>query len=108
MYRKIIKAQGKDVNELEISLSYSLGGMNYFTGRPEGRGYYLHVVPQERCSLESGFTSISTTCFAGVKVLLKEVKRQSKKAELEAQALIPEWEDRLIEDVCKRNDIVLI
>lgn len=30
---------------LTISVSYHVGGMNYFSGVQETRGYYLHVTP---------------------------------------------------------------
>lgn len=32
-------------NTLEVKISYSLGGMNYFQSKVEERGLYIHVTP---------------------------------------------------------------
>jgi len=48
-------------NELEISLSYNIGGWNYFTGENKARGLQLHCTPQHRTEssrIVTGFTGI--------------------------------------------------
>jgi len=62
--------------ELRIEVKYDIGGMNYFTGRPQERGYYLHVSPVNR-SHSNGITVESYEGFSGVKKLILPVKRQS-------------------------------
>ncbi len=59
---------------LEVSVRYSLGGMNYFSGRNEGRGFYLSVMPVKK---ERGM--ISTVLFSGIKMLIHPANRFSEK-----------------------------
>lgn len=76
--KKYLKLKPNDQRntDLKLDLSYSLGGLNVFTYKQERRGYYLIVTPVERSGIMEGFTA-----FSGSKVLLKEVNRQSAKAE---------------------------
>lgn len=72
----------KDMDqEVKVSVGYELGGWGMLSGEYSRRGYYVYVQPVTR----SGGTE-SFTLFDGFKMLLKEVKRQSKKAESEAIA----------------------
>lgn len=70
-----------DKSELEVEIYYSLGGMNYFTGNVNPRGYYLSVTPvtfEDR----GGFTSISCTLlgtYSGIKTLIEPATRFNKK-----------------------------
>lgn len=69
-----------DNTHIEVSLSYSLGGVNYATGRNERRGYYLYVTPikvEER----NGYSSVRTILFGGTKMFMspQEISRKSKK-----------------------------
>ena len=92
----------RDANTLEIEVYYHLGGMNYFTGRNEPRGYYLSVTPALRYKHSTSYIS-----FTGTKILLKEVKRKSAKAEAEAEEIAKSKIDDLIAYVCTRNGIVI-
>lgn len=50
-------------NELEISLSYEIGGLCYFTGENRARGLQLHCTPQHRTEtsrIVTGFTGTYT------------------------------------------------
>lgn len=49
-----VKENSAKVTHLKIELYYDLGGMNYFTGRAENRGYYLSVTPVERGMRDGG------------------------------------------------------
>ena len=72
----------KDVDqEVKVSVGYELGGWGMLSGEYSRRGYYVYVQPVTR---RNGMESF--TLFDGFKMLLKEVKRQSKKAESEAIA----------------------
>ena len=64
-------------NYLQVEVYYSLGGMNYFSGRSESRGYYLSISPIEVGSVAGG-NLISYTAFTGYKFLLFESGRKSK------------------------------
>ena len=80
-----IKKEYLDTNKektfLKCELYYSLGGMNYFTGRTEARGYYVSVSPVER-----GDGWESYTAFSGRKKCVVECARKGKKAEAQALA----------------------
>jgi len=90
----------------KIQLYYSLGGMNYFQSVNEKRGYYFSVTPVKITKLEGGFQSEQSTAFSGTKVLILETKRQSQKGFNEAKKLVEEsnWEEKLIENVIKKNN----
>lgn len=70
-------------NRLQLSLYYSKGGANYFTGTSEARGFYASVTP---VTLDGHW--ISTSAFSGFKKLVKEAGRFSANIlpTLEAQA----------------------
>ena len=76
----------KDKTFLKCELYYSLGGMNYFTGRTEARGYYVSVSPVERETRDYGVTMESYTAFSGWKKCVVECARKGKKAEAQALA----------------------
>lgn len=99
--------ENKNANFLEIEVKYSLGGYNYFTYKSEPRGYYLSVSPVQR-STRDGIGFVSYTAFSGVKMLLLEVSRKSKKAEAEAGRLAAEKEAELIEYVCNKNNLEVL
>lgn len=40
-----LKNNIEDMDQVKISSNYSLGGMNYFTGQPTKRGYYIYFIP---------------------------------------------------------------
>lgn len=108
VYTKYIPAKGHKVNNLKVELYYSLGGMNYFTYKTEARGYYLSVTPVDRSERPQGFVCESTTLGTGIKMLIKEVKRQSPAAAEEAKNLAASQEQRLIDYVCDAEGIEVI
>lgn len=82
--RKIIDlvvGEGEDIlhrpvrKVIEIDISYTLGGQNYFTGRVDPRGYFMHVRPVDLG--EDGCRSFML--FSGYKMLVKEANRYSDK-----------------------------
>lgn len=87
---------------LRVEMYYNIGGMNYFTGRQERRGYYLSISPVTRNGIMESFTA-----YSGVKFLLKEVSRKSAKAEKQAEDLATELAPDYIDIVCRRNGVEL-
>lgn len=71
---------------LKVHLYYDKGGMNYFHGKEEKRGYYLLVQPVEFMQCDS-YQMESYVAFSGAKRLVLEVKRQSDKAYNQAVAM---------------------
>lgn len=90
--------------KIKTRIYYHLGGINYFTGNVEKRGYYLSVSP---VTVEtSGIYKIeSFTAFSGTKVLLLECNRKSYKKEIEAQNISSEKMQELINYVKVKNNI---
>ena len=97
-----LKENNQNATHLKIETYYSLGGMNYFTYKNEQRGYYLSVVPVERGNGMEGFIA-----FSGTKMLMLPVKRQSKKAEEEAEKLYETYLESLVNHVLEENNLEL-
>lgn len=100
-----VKENPAKVTHLKIELYYDLGGINYFTGREENRGYYLSVSPVEIGMRDGGITSERYTAFTGIKQNIKQVTRKSAKAEAEAEKLAADAMDNLIDYVCRKNGL---
>ena len=81
-YMKVRPNAGQ-TTDMKFDVAYSLGGINVFTHKQERRGYYLIITPVQRARNMESFTA-----FSGTKLLLKEVSRQSTKAEREATAIM--------------------
>lgn len=95
-----LKENGDKETHLCVEMDYNLGGMNYFNYQEVPRGYYLYVVP---CTLEDRGTyqTVSQVLGKGLKILLKQVARRSKKAEDTAIQIAQERKAELIAAVCK-------
>ena len=89
-------------NEIEVSIDYDIGGMNYFTGQNETRGYYFSITPYK---VERGWRSY--TAFSESKMCVLPVKRKSKSAEARADMLFDTLEEKYLADWCKRKCFVL-
>lgn len=92
---KEYKILDNKANTLQVSLYYSKGGMNYFTGVNEPRGIWLSVTPYEITEYEWGGRSKGVVAFSGVKTLIKETKRFNQK-EL----------DSIVVDEIKQKDLI--
>lgn len=90
---------------LKVELYYDLGGMNYFTGNGESRGYYLSISPVERGEIFESYTG-----FTGIKKCIKQVKRKSNKAYNEAISEINNTniEQDLIKQVCQNQGLEIV
>ncbi len=74
--RTIRLARLKTTSEkvIEVSVSYSKGGINYMTYKQEPRGYQLHVQP---LTIKDNWVTIEG--FTGVKQTIEEAKRFNRK-----------------------------
>lgn len=70
-----------DRNFIKVELSYSKGGLNYWTYKHDERGLYIHVKPVERSAdgLMEGFT-ISGQASDGYRACLQQLGRKNDKA----------------------------
>lgn len=59
---------------IQISVYYSKGGMNYFSGESSQRGFYVSVTPVQKSN-----GCISTVLFSGLKQLILNASRYSEK-----------------------------
>lgn len=101
IFKEYYKVKNSET-ELKLELNYSAGGMNYFTGNAEKRGYYLSCSPVERTE-----NSVTFKAFSGVKQLMNEVKRKSKKQETIAIEKAHQEKQELLNMVAKKNGLVL-
>lgn len=97
-----LKVNERGWTDIEVEVAYNKGGTNYFTGRYERRGYYLHVQPIER---RGGMVSFDA--YSGFKDLLKEVGRKSDKAQKEAEEIAVTEAKEWVECLCKRYHLEL-
>lgn len=64
---------------VEVKVDYRTGGMNYFQGVSQQRGYYLSVSPVKISRSECGrYSTRSYTAFSGVCKLLETATRFNK------------------------------
>lgn len=82
---------------LVTELYYSLGGMNYFTGSKEPRGYYVSVTPTR---FHEGGRSF--TAFSGIKKLVEPAKAFSAK-EFAGLVILPEVTEPLRQHVLAKR-----
>ena len=85
-----------------LHVSYSKGGMNFFSGSSEKRGYWLHCGPEKR---KDGCREF--VMFSGIKAFLLEVKRQSPKALAQAEVMAAAKERELILAVLDKGSLAL-
>ena len=100
------------VNRVECTVYYSKGGVNYFFGTTEQRGYYFSINPYQLVDhgngLFSKMTVISPTAgTSGEKTCILPVTRQSKKRYGEAKAQLDELIGRFLEPFCAKRGLVL-
>lgn len=88
----------------KVQVYYDLGGMNYFIGEVEPRGYYFSVTPVVVTNHESGGRTEVTTAFSGTKKCIYMVSRKSAKSLKDAEAIITDGAiDEMIDYVAKKN-----
>ncbi len=101
----------KDENAICLETGYSEGGHNWYNGDSERRGYYLYCTPIQIESRKTtdgrDYNTFTQVLGKGNKVLLKEVKRRSKKAEAEAELIASEKADWLLNEVLRRYGLKL-
>lgn len=87
---------------IEIDISYTLGGQNYFTGRVDPRGYFMHVRPVD---LGEGGTR-SFMVFSGYKMLVQEASRYSDRGLYSAR---PAYSDviKLVDATLRQSNLEL-
>jgi len=104
--KKYEKIEGSENKFLKFEVDYQKGGMNYWNGSNEKRGYYLSVRIVERSKSDhTGFVSESFMMFSGIKKLIMEVGRQSQKKYDESIELSKQYETELKEYVLEKEKV---
>ncbi len=85
---------------MKIEIIYSLGGMNYFSGRNEPRGYSVAFTTFEKDKNFERYIPMSNENF---RIFAKEVKRKSKKVERELVEYIDSIANELFKMYEKMN-----
>jgi len=101
--KKYEKIEGTENKYLKFEVFYEKGGMNYWNGTTDKRGYYGSVRIVERKDEGRGYTSESFMLFGGTKVLLMEVGRKSDKKYQESIELFKDHEQRLKEHILQKE-----
>jgi len=102
-YTRTYKVEGKGVNRLDASISYSLGGVNYFTYKDEPRGYWFSLQPWEKEGPWRKFAA-----FSGVKMCILPCSRQSAKRFEEAKGMLDALIDEHMAAFCAENALTLL
>ena len=84
---------------LYYDISYDLGGYNYFTYEAEPRAYLLMI--QRDKHTFSAFSGLDSPTGA-IRMVLNEVKRKSKKQEVNAYNMVT---DELLQDIANKYGI---
>jgi hypothetical protein len=66
-----------EVNAIKVHLYYEIGGMNYFHGTVNKRGYYVSIMPIKLAEYSETMSLFGKT--SGGKVLLEETSRFNAK-----------------------------
>ena len=88
----------RDATHLEISVYYTKGGANYFSGGTTPRGFYISVTPVTKSN-----GMISFTMFTGRKQLLFTTNRYTDKQLARAVEMAKDYEAELISVVVAEN-----
>lgn len=102
--KKYQSINGNETKKLKIEVYYNKGGMNYWNGKVNERGYYLSVQPVE-LSNSGGVTIESFIMGSGVAKFLMPVKRQSEKAMQQAVELAKSFEAELCTHILNKSNI---
>jgi len=98
-YREHIERNGLiNATHLEVSVYYTKGGLNYFSGGMIARGYYISVTP-----VTISDETIRYTAFTGCSQLMLETQRYSDKQFDRAIEMAKEHRDALIATVVEKN-----
>ncbi len=69
----------KDTTHIKVSVSYQPGGWNSFTHQEEKRGIYVFIYPVTLIP-KDGYTIEKVEAFSGLKVCVRELKRNAPKS----------------------------
>lgn len=95
-------AKGVGINKLDVEIHYMLGGMNYFLGQAEPRGYYFSITPYEEDGVWRTYRA-----FSGSKTCVLPCERQSKKRFEKACSMLDDLVATYLPSWLERNGITI-
>lgn len=78
-YIPIKKGIFRDYRTVEVSVEYALGGINYFTGNHNARGYRVSFRPMNLTKFGKSFTLLGNSRESGGYIMTEEANRFSRK-----------------------------
>jgi hypothetical protein len=101
--KKYFKVNDSGNKFVKFQVVYSKGGMNYFNGKVEKRGYWVSVsvINQEIINGITIESVVLCSAAAGFKRFLLEVKRDSQKSFDQAIAIAESMQIELIDKILK-------
>lgn len=109
VWEKTLKCTGnKEYNTIRISVYYDLGGMSYFNGNIDKRGYWLSVRPT-LIENKGGYNTETFAVFGGgYKHFLVHCARKSNKRAEEAIEKGKTFYPQILDRICKEQNIQII
>lgn len=88
-----------EFKHIKVSIYYSLGGMNYFSGNANPRGYYVSITPVTLNETPWGYSEQSVLLgkHSGGKILLQEATRFNAKTFAQMDTLAQEQVNKYAE-----------
>ena len=100
--KRYIPDPDDETGEIQFQIIYRIGGMNYFSGVVEERGYELFITPVHRST--SGYT-MELSSSRGYRVLIEKTRRYSKKKFNEIVKKFNSLSDKELKDLYYCRDI---
>lgn len=91
-------------NCMKVEIYYTLGGYNVWNYKVDPRGFYLSITPMMR-ELKDGYVSETYSAYTGLRQLLLQVERRSKRTETIAVNEAAKILNPLIRQVCDKNNL---
>ena len=96
-----VKENTQGITDIKVDVFYDIGSDWAWDYHP--RGYYMSAVPV-KVEDKGGYVAETSSAYSGVRQLIKEVKRKSKKSELEAEEIAMQRQD-IIDYVLSKNGL---
>jgi len=105
---KTKQEKGTSYSVFLITISYSLGGMNYFTGQSDPRGYRVVISPASITETAGGGRILSATILgkqweSGLRFFIEPTKRYNRKRLEELALQVYKIGEDIAEDYEKEN-----
>ena len=91
------KQYNRTITHIKVAVSYYEGGMNYFSGVTNVRGYRMHWTPMDKSGTFESYSIMGDTRSCGAFILIEEAKRYNARRLAE----LAERYDSKVEEIAK-------